>query len=139
MASHPPMQRTFSCVRPPLAGVNAARLGSCVTPSASTSNPRPPETPRMLASKSSSSSKIADQFRALKVVGSPPLKSTCCGTVLLGPAPKIQTTLSLRPKGWHEEQDPQPAFDIRPVIADCPAAGGSNSPMDGWYSSLPIC
>src|ERR1700736_2198391 len=111
-------------MRPPLAGVNAPKVGSCVTPSLRTINPRPPETPRMLASKSSSSSKIADQFKAFCVVGAPGAKSACCGTVRRGPAAKIHTTLSLSPKGWQAEQDPQPLFDIRPVIAAPPGVAG---------------
>ena len=34
-----------------------------------------------------------------------------------GPAAKIQTTLSVNPNGWHVEQAPHPAADMRPTIA----------------------
>ena len=130
MASQAFWPRTLSCRRPPLAGAKAATLGSWVTPSAPTIRPRPPEAPRMLSSKSSSSSKMADQLRARRILASPGAKSACWGIVRRGPAPKIQTTLSLRPKGWQEAQEPQPLLDMRPVMAGPPVVAGSKSPID---------
>ena len=63
IASQPPMPRTSSWLRPPLAsGTKLLTFGSCVIPSASTIMPRPPDTARMLSSKSSSSSRSADQL-----------------------------------------------------------------------------
>ena len=61
----------------------------------------------------------------------------CNGTVRRGPEAKIQTTLSVNPLGWHDPHDPHPLFDILPVMAGCPAAGGSNTPTDVKNSSLP--
>src|SRR5439155_17095260 len=54
-----------------------------------------------------------------------------------GPAAKIQTTLSLKPNGWHAEQAPHPLFDIRPEIF-VPSGASSKTPMDVLYSSLPM-
>src|SRR5262249_26945241 len=55
-----------------------------------------------------------------------------------GPAAKIHTTLSLKPLGWHDAQEPQPAADIRPTIGGPPAVAGSKTPIDVLYSSLPM-
>ena len=60
---------------------------------------------------------MADQFRARWLVASLGSKVACRGTVRRGPEAKIQTTLSVNPKGWHEEHAPQPLFDMRPVMA----------------------
>src|SRR5206468_6078725 len=49
-----------------------------------------------------------------------------------GPAAKIQTTLSLKPNGWHAEHAPHPLADIRRVIPP------SKTPIDVLYSSLPM-
>jgi len=43
-----------------------------------------------------------------------------------GPAPKIHTTLSLKPNGCSSNRIPQPAFDMRPVIAGCPLLADRN-------------
>ena len=52
--------------------------------------------------------------------------AACCAIVLRGPAGKIHTTLSLKPLGWHDGQDPQPLLDIRPMMGGAPGDGGSN-------------
>ena len=94
--------RTLSWFLSPLAsGVRSNTCGSGVTPSACTIKPPPPETPRMLSSKSSCSSRLADQLsaRILLRTGSVRSKSWCWGIVRRGPAGKIHTTLSDSPNG----------------------------------------
>src|SRR4051812_17471332 len=93
---------------------------SSALPSCLNNRPLPPDAPRMLPSKSASSSKMPDQF---KTRWTPPAKSVCCEMVRRGPAAKIQTTLSDRPNGWQAEQAPQPLLDILPTEL-------SNSPTD---------
>src|SRR5262245_15647370 len=95
--------------------------------------PRPPDTARMLFSKSSCSSRLADHSsgRIWLRVGSLGAKSVCCGIVRRGPAGKIHTTLSLVANGvWQAAQEPQPLFDIRPVIGVVVAGAGSNTQID---------
>ena len=106
---------------------------SWVMPSASTIMPRPPDTARMLFSKSSCSSRFADQSsaRILLRVGSDWSKSVCCEMDLRGPAGKIHTTLSVVAKGeWQAAHEPQPLLDMRPVIGVVVFGAGSNSPID---------
>ena len=128
----------MSCGAPATA-VNAAGKVDGVIPSLATNSPSPPDTLRMFPSKSSTWSKMADQFSARCKAGLPGANVACKGTVRRGPVAKIQTTLSVNPNGWQDEHAPQPLFDMRPVMAGCPGACGSNSPTDELNNALPIC
>src|SRR5579871_5658473 len=116
MASHPPTPRTVSCFWLAAASVNEGTAGVCV-PSGCTKMPSPPETFRILPSKAPTSSKIADQLSARCWVALPARNVECNGIVRRGPDAKIHTTLSVNPLGWHDPHDPQPLFDILPVMA----------------------
>ena len=69
--------------------------------------PTPPETPRVLSSKSATSSNIAVQFRTRMSVASFELNVPSRLVDCLGPRGKYHVTLSLNPSMWHAWQAPQ--------------------------------
>src|ERR1039457_2603887 len=81
---------------------------------------------------------MPDQLSARCWVASPGKNVECNEMVRRGPEAKIQTLLSATPLESPPPHDPQPLFDIRPVMAGCPEAGGSNTPTDVKNSSLPM-
>ena len=95
------------------------RSGPGVTPSASTIRPWPPDTARMLSSKSSSSSRSPTSSARAS------MRARRIGLVEVGVlrnrAPRARPGRSRRrcrsgPMGWQAAQAPQPLFDIRPAI-----------------------
>jgi hypothetical protein len=90
--------------------------------------PRPPNTPRVLSSKSWFSSRTALQFRMRWSVGSLFENIPSSGIVWRGPASNIQVTLSVRPFGWQTMQPPHDSCDIR-VFGPRPV---KNSSAPSW-------
>src|SRR5262245_51259915 len=72
-----------------------------------------PDTLRMFASKSSISSKIAEEFNTRCCVRRCGLKLALSGTLFRGPALNCQITPSVSPLKWQLEQLCQPAFERR--------------------------
>ena len=79
--------------------------------------PTPPEFPRVLSSKSDTSSKTADQLRIRCTLAEGLSKSASSERVCRGPRPKNQVMLSVSPSGWHASQEfhAWPRRDHRPV------------------------
>jgi hypothetical protein len=111
--------------------------GGCGPPSASTISPAPPPTSRIVFSKSSCSSRFADQSRIPHVgVRRDRVEVGVLRKVRRGPVGKIQATLSLSPEGWHAEQALQPFADRRPTIGCPPGAAGSKTPTEEFVELL---
>src|SRR5262245_29939812 len=77
--------------------------------------PRPPEVPRVLRSKSWTSSKIPVQLKMRCSCGPAPLENEPSSEVdWRGPAAKLQVMLSVRPSGWQLPHELQPSLAQRP-------------------------
>src|SRR5579859_1860803 len=115
MASQAPTPCTCSCGRPAFGGSKALTLGSASVLPSLTISPAPPDTPRILSSKSWISSKIAESLSTRWLwSGSAGLNVPFSGMVRRGPEAKAQTTPSDRPSGWQLAHDCQPCDDMRP-------------------------
>src|SRR5262245_10914124 len=123
----------------PLLGTVKALVAAWVL-SAFRMRPRPPATPRVLSSKSVTSSKMADQLRARGVVWARE-NEELRGVETRGPDGNSQVTPSVRPLGWQLAQAHQPLSAMTPWLGRSvpPAASGPAlaGPMPVLNSSLP--
>ena len=126
-----------SSLLPALGGSKALTFGSGVAPSDRVMSPLPPETLRMLSSKSWISSKIAEWFRSLMSFGSRGLNDPLRGSVRRGPLAKIHTTPSVSPNGWHEAQALHPSLESRRGTTPEGPSCGRLTPVELLKIALP--
>src|SRR3954451_22868704 len=105
--------------RPPGSGaaaVSPLTLLHWVTSVALVMAPRPPETPRVLPSKSCISSKMPVWLKMRRFcVPGPCENEPAIDTVCRGPAANVQVTLSVSPSGWQLPQLDQPSPPLAPL------------------------